>query len=229
MNHLITALRLVLAEQDLYSLARSIMSEFFSGLQTLEGKPLPLPHFKIVRHTGAKWLGRCTFKISNPVTTTIEIQKSIMNVPESLDRVLCHELIHHADFMTHERARSKYTREGHFGYFQEMADKINAKRGKDYVTEKSDVGYVQENLGQEILLLIYPYGNSQELGYSIAVRPSAKQKESMQRYVDRYAAKIVKTKDNQWANGPRVGSGKIAVPKGEEQQEVLRKLYEEAA
>ena len=225
MKTLLAALKLAVATSDLHSLARSIRSEFFSGVETLEGKPLPLPHFKVVRHTGAKWLGRCTFKRSNPVTTTIEIQKSILNVPESLDRVLCHEMIHHADFMVNELARTKY-RDGHGLYFTEMANKINAKRGKNYVTEKSDSGYAVEDLGQEIHMLIYPFNNGPELGYTVAVRPSAKQKEYIQRLLDlRDAAKLIKTKDNQWAGGPKIWGTKLAVHEGE-RQEVLRKLYE---
>ena len=62
---------------------------------------LPIPRIKIVDSMTAKWLGRDVYdpKVDKS-NTTMEIQKSILNDEKTLDRVLCHELIHHWDFVT---------------------------------------------------------------------------------------------------------------------------------
>jgi hypothetical protein len=217
----------IVSTANVQAIAKELLDKFFGDLH------LPIPKFKIVNNVAANWQGQCVFTPKDTSNTTINIQKRILGDDKTVRRILGHELIHHADFMLHG-AGNKFEHRlhgGHGKFFKEYAAKINAVMGEDYVTEKSDASYVEEDNQTEFYVLIRParHAKDKELGWSFAVRPSPKQKEYMQRIVKEGGGKIIKSKDKKFLRGPKIGlGGGIAIPRDEEFANLLRRLYEEA-
>jgi hypothetical protein len=205
---------------------------------------LPLPKIKIVNDLNARWLGRTTYNPhEDENNTTIEIQKKVVGDQDTLERIVAHELIHHWEFLVFyknslEREMSKiglkrlrrFKPAAHGKEFYEMAEKINAVMGKDYVTEKSDESYVKE-LDKEYYLLIVPaklYGGGGKFGWAWAARPSTEQKAVIQEKIAEDKAKLVKTKDERFLRGTKIKKfGGISIPRDEETQTKLREVYEQ--
>ena len=155
-------LRGVTAGADDFGLVQKILAEMMPVLQS----GLPKPEMKISNSPRAGWLGRDTWRITYDTktqqtgwsdTTVIEVQKSIVGNEETLRRVIAHELCHHEDslvnekpelerlgFPTYRRLRSGT---GHGAKWKAIAAKFNARYGADFVTEKSDQSYSQEQFG----------------------------------------------------------------------------------
>lgn len=217
-------------------LIKHLLTKFFSEIQ------LPMPIVKIVNNAVPKWLGRCVYTHNaNENRSVIEIQKSIVNDEKTLDRVLCHELIHAVDFykqyghpeqgqenwdkhVTHKRLG--FTSDGHGQVFQEWAAKINAVMGKDYVTKESDASYVVE-VTKEFFILVMPTSkNSEQYCYAWALKPSADQKAVIQQKMREENARLFMSKDERWTHGVKVKkySG-LSVPKDEPSKKKLKDLY----
>ena len=205
---------------ELLSMSKKILAEFFPDYKG------PLPIFKVVNQKTAKWNGRCVFKGKNCV---IELQKYIMDDPKTLDRILCHELIHHVDYLANDLSERKkhYGRdEGHGQFFKDSAKRINAKRGANYVTVISDQDFVISDSDKEFHMLIKPYEGN-ELCYTVAFKLNDSQKARIARDIQEFKARIVTSRDSRWMKAPSIGSGKVSIPTGDEQKAV-RDLYENA-
>jgi hypothetical protein len=105
--------------------------------------------------------------------------------------------------------RDIYGAEGKHGpLFFRMASKINAAFGPNFVTEKSDEGYVVGD-GPEAFILLWERGPGDIL-YSWAARPSLKQKEYISsKYIENPAEyKLVKSRDVSFqTQRARIGDG----------------------
>jgi hypothetical protein len=173
---------------------------------------LPVPEINVRNFTNVGWLGqmrtRLTKTVFDPdikVFHTLEVQKSILNDPETLRRVVAHEMIHLWQNATQPADKLymivKYGLDpsgGHGQDFLDYAAKINAMVGSEYITPKSDETY-KVALENEYYILIEPVKEEQNLhvkfGWSIAVRPSVKQREEIIRRMVQHQARLFKTKN----------------------------------
>lgn len=210
------------------AVVRSILDQFFSEWS------LPVPKVKLVNKMSARYLARCKWH-QGADNTEIEVQKSVLSDPKSLHRVLAHELIHHWQFLRTDQtdaiAMAKLglakMDDGHGQAFMQYAQKINASMGADYVSKKSDQSYDTSKV-PAFYILIQPHGSAQ-FGYSVAVRPSAKQKLEIEDRIKTRFAKLFKSTDGRLFVGaaPIKKYGGYVAPKNSEGDvaTALRDLY----
>jgi oligoribonuclease (3'-5' exoribonuclease)/8-oxo-dGTP pyrophosphatase MutT (NUDIX family) len=192
---------------------------------------VPVPKIEIRNHFASPWLGRCTFNVNQPGTSTIEIQKEVLADPVLTEKVLAHEMVHHLDYMQHQiqiikdMNRGIRRTNGHGEFFQKWADKINQIMGEGFVSEKSD-GPVRTEV-KEYFLLIEP--NKDRFTYAIAVRLSAQQKEQVAKHQGACQARLIKSTDPRFMHGAPIKLyGGMSAPRDAETQQKLKELYEAA-
>lgn len=205
-------------------MAKEIANKFFPDIKQ--------PSFKIARHTHVKWLGNTKAKWvedSDPVIT-VYIQKSILGDEKTLHRVLAHEMIHVWQYQTidikKEKELPKYAQTDFHGKtFEDMAAKMNAEYGKDYVNKTSDMSYIES--GQmEFYILIQPH-DDKRYGVTRFVRPSKKQKEEIKKRIGTKDAHVFKTKDSMFEGATPVKKyGGYSVYKKQEIHDKLKEIYE---
>jgi hypothetical protein len=194
------------------------------------------PVVRVKGNLGAKWLGRCvTNPKTTPDTTVIELQSSILNHPETLERVLAHEMIHHVDFQTMsagERALLARGRasDGHGRRFEELASVVNEEMGPDFVTVRSDEQYEKDENEREFYVLI-EQAMPGRLGWSWSAKIGPKAEGVVVRKKERGAV-LITSKDERFTAGVKIGDRPrrgMSVPAVKsELAEVLRELYEAA-
>lgn len=218
---------------DVQRIARELMPVLKPGL--------PLPEFKIVNSPRSKWLGQCVWKWGlnkegqpyGADNTEIALQKSLMVSEESLQRIIAHELCHHEHFLLKDKPELmklgyhtfKFLharRDGHGSEFKEVANRFNAKYGKDYVTRTSDEALVVNRGVKPYFLLIWDTGK--KLVYSQAARLSSKQKAYIERH-DCREYRLVRTDDPEFIHGSSIGNG-WRIPSTPERKETIQKLWE---
>jgi len=192
----------------------------------------PRPILRFRSNLGSKWLGICRWSSSLPETSVMELQKSILSHPLTLERVVAHEMIHHHDFMTMtpndiQLIKLRLRPDGHGEKFAEGCKKINAIMGKDFVTKTSDQEYVTTKGNKEYFLLIEPGMGGDRLGWAWAARISPKAKEWVQKHIATYKARLIRTTDERWTGGAKIQRfGGFSFPKhGIMEEELLRDLY----
>ena len=193
------------------AIAQEVMDKHFPG------ENLPMPEINVRNYINVKWLGLMRTKLVPPYVDKplfiLEIQKAIINDPETLRRVIAHEVVHewqniHKDNLElMMMARFQTPDIGHGKDFEDKAAQINTIEGPDYITKKSDDSYKLENR-KEYYLLIQPKldkdGNVLFLGWSWAARPSIQQREEIMMRMVNKNAKLFKSKDPQWLNGVQI-------------------------
>ena len=228
------------------TLANKVMNELFSVLGEAN---LPKPTMKIVNQPRANWLGRDTWRVGiqngKPYwesNTTIDLQRSILNDENTLRRIIAHELAHHADALVNGVERAKEVRDlytyksfvrdqhfaGHGKGWKQYAQKFNAKYGADFVTEKSDQTYVEEDQELRPYNILLKRDHDGKLAYEVSTRMTAKAK----RYLDRLAQdksetehRLAQTNDRAFMNGFLIGSWYWVHPKEPETQQKLEELW----
>lgn len=179
---------------------------------------LPLPKLKVVDNPSARWLGRTTYRTEQPETTVIELQKRILTDPKTLERVLEHELVHHVDFLKNpiDPSQKNLKRNPHDKFFQGWANKINQKKGKNFITKVSDQTYVQNVEKEMHVMLIHEHG---KIGYALIHDP----KEAPA------GSKIIKTHDARFEHAPKFEEhGKYAIPRDADFQKYLKDLFDKS-
>jgi hypothetical protein len=219
-----------IASADLHGLVAKYMSML--GLDVA-------PVVKVKNAIGARNLGTCKWTPGQP-TSTIEVQKTVTGNPATLERVVAHEMAHHAAFLDAIKAMQAIVLErgseaGPYvrGYLQDLRRSdghgeewlryvkiINAQMGSDFVTQKSDETYVQDAETKPYYVLIAALPNG-KYGYQIGVSLSAKMKQVIERAGQAYGAKLIKTTDARWQHGPRIGNPSWATS-GDKQDEMKR-------
>jgi hypothetical protein len=172
---------------------------------------LPEPQIRIADYTRSKWLGRTEWKHGDP-NTVILLQKAICYDEETLTRVLAHELVHHEQMLkvwsTYPGGKGfdrRVRQEGGHGWvFKEIADRWNAKHGKDFITAKSDESYEKQFTERPFFLLLSrtSWGSPR---WQASIRISGKQKiwmtgKNMEEY------RLTQTTDQDFVNSPNIGS-----------------------
>lgn len=195
------------------------------------------PWIEVRDNVGAKWLAITEWRSSRPETTTIVVQRKILDVPETLERAVAHEVIHHVQFMKMTKADlamlklgRKDLSSGHGPDFRQMAEKINAIKGEGFVTEKSDETYDVPVSGKKIFVLIEPVPGDR-LGWAWGARLSPQMEAEIQsRSVSTAGVALVETDDDRFIHGVKIKKygGRSIPPKGSELETRLRELYEEA-
>jgi 8-oxo-dGTP pyrophosphatase MutT (NUDIX family) len=193
---------------EIPSIVRKLMAVLPAGT--------PMPNIKVVNSPTSHWLGICRFKYGDD-NTLIELQQSIIGDTHTLERVIAHELCHHAEFMesaamakekgwskeTHAKI-DKYTHRPHGPKFREWANKFNAIYGADFVTETSDSDMVRAESTRDINVLLWAKPNG-KLYWCFTMRPSAKQREFIKDKLAQPGYKYVVTRDIDFAQGAPIG------------------------
>jgi hypothetical protein len=191
------------------------------------------PIVEVHDNLGAKTLGVAR-RSSRDTTTFIEIQKKILAHPRTLERVIAHEMIHHAQYeaMSLEQMRSAARgrgglSDGHGEDFKQMAARINAVKGEDFVTEKSDQDYELAPNTRQFFVLIEPVMNDTRIGWSWAARLSTQMKAGIER---RDKAVLVMSVDERFLTGTKIKrfAGCSLSGEGSELESDLWDLYHEA-
>lgn len=203
----------------------ALIRQFAVKYGRLLGEP-SLPKIVIRDNLGSKWLGRLTFRKGSE--NVMEIQARALVDERTLERIVAHEMAHHVEMLGLTERDMSLLKVGirpqsHGDRWKELAAKINAVAGAGFVTKDSDHDFVLTTETKPYLILIAPIG-SNTLGYAIGMRPSPKQ----QRYIDQRltnGAKLIRTTDATWVDGPKMGDG-WAVPRKPEEKERLQKLYD---
>jgi hypothetical protein len=190
------------------------------------------PVVEVKTRVGSGWLGRDSWVSTLPYTTTLELQRSILGDPRTLERIVAHEMVHHRDFLAMTPDQIALSRfgirgEDHGAAFRHGAAIINAVMGPDFVTVHSDKEYVQAPLDKDLYLLIVPIHGGR-LGYAWAARLSPEATSVVAKNALE-GGKLVRTRDRQWTEGrakiKRFGG--LSVPKvGTPMEAQLRALYE---
>src|SRR5258708_7228725 len=184
-------------------------------LAILGEQDLPRPRLEFRANILARWLGVDVWRPSDPSTTTLLLQKSILGHPRTLERVGAHEVIHHVDFMRMSAREVEAirlgarTRDGHGASFLEKAALINARMGDGFVTVRSDEEYVRAKNARPFFLLIAPlseplvggyYSIGDRFGWAWAARLSP---DGSTRAAQKLAlgARLVATTDERWLAG----------------------------
>lgn len=201
---------------------------------------LPLPEFKVANNYNSPWLGRCVWRMGQE-NTTIFLQKKIFTDEETLDRVVAHELCHHADFILNElpeyqknpRAAAYMLkhRDGHGAPFMKFAEMINSRFGEKYITKVSDMAMVTDNVADYWCILVKKPSGA--ISWAVARRPSNKQKgwvaAMMASARPGVLVKLVKLNDPMLAHGTSIGNG-LSLPLNNDSEEakVLKERLEYA-
>lgn len=191
-----------------------------------------LPRVVVRDNVGSRWLGRTIWHPMHPGSTTIELQKVVLNHPDTMERVVAHEVIHHVEFVELTPEQVELFRNGRFKpakhgrRFHELARRVNEERGDaQFVTEISDQSYVLES-ERKFLVMVVEIAPGR-FGYAYAVKLSPKMIGALKRYKENHrVVRVAESTQRKWSRGPRFGDGRYAVPTEPEEQEELRTLYE---
>ncbi len=195
------------------------------------------PEIEIRDNLGTKWVGRCIFNASHPGMTVIQIQERVLSHARTLERVVAHEMIHHAEALQFTPGHVSMIRLGiqgmsHGKFFREGQALVNSLMGDNFVTEKSDSDDVLVPNSKEYYLLITPLvPGSDRLGWAWAVRLTPQMNERIG-VVRARGGRLIKTVDERWTTGPKIHRHNgMAYPTGSQPEvvEALRRLYDEAA
>lgn len=199
------------------------------------------PKVNVSDNIGATRSGVCKW-IPGHKTSTIHIQKSVLSDPVTLERVLAHEMAHHAVFLGNIRdletivqergsqagpyvrgyIRDLRRRDGHGEAWLQYVKIINGHMGSGFVTPKSDDTYVESQETKPYYLLIAKLPNGR-FGFQIGVTLSSRMKQVIDKASQRYEAKLIKTTDPKWQHGPRIGNSNWAVSM--DKQDEMQRLH----
>lgn len=196
-----------------------------------------LPEITIRNNLHVNWLGRTLWTTKNPDNTVIELQRSVLDDPRTLERVVAHEMVHHVQLLEQteediERFKRGAEFDGHGRRFLELAEQVNDHVGDpNFVTVTSDETY--EVKSKSYFLLVVPFGDEGpyegKYGYAAAGRIGPKGRRFIEKYTGpEYNAKLMRSNDPRWiAGGAKIGK-QFGVPRDDADQATLKELYEAA-
>lgn len=142
----------------------SPIAAVFLRLLDPEGK-YPLPKISITNRAGMDWLGRILSQLSGDgrvvtgVNGEVQIQRGALEDDRTLHRVLAHEIVHYVvewelfNGVPYEDVRGLKSKEGMHGpKFLEVAGRLNALYGADFITVTSDESYAYKH--KEVYLFV---------------------------------------------------------------------------
>lgn len=195
----------------------------------------PEPDISVVDNLGSKWLGLCEWNPRRPMTTTIYLQRRIVDDSRTLERVIAHEMIHHKEMLNLSPSEKALIKHGkghvlnpHGPSFHQGQAMINEVMGDDFVSEESDQDFVYKKNEKPFYVLIMegPRGNPRHaLGWAWAVRLSPQMKNKIAREIAS-GAKLVMTTDDRWTAGTKIKMG-MSLPRNDDEATALAELAEE--
>lgn len=201
---------------------------FIRKYMRILGTSGPLPRVVLKSNLGSTWLGRHTY-FPKAGDSLIEVQREALVDDPTLERIVAHETVHHAEALelsASDRALLKLGARlpGHGEEFRSRAAKINAVMGAGFVTVESDKSYKKAASTKEFFILILPISGSR-LGYAWTVRPSPE----LLTYIEKKkaeGARLVATRDERFVRGAKLKRlGPFSVPADAETQAKLAALY----
>lgn len=189
------------------------------------------PRLIVKDNLGSKWLGRCLWSERSPGSSLIEIQKSILSQPRTLERVVAHEMVHHLHFLKLtpydiQLIKLGIRKDGHGKAFCDDAKIINAVMGKDFVNITSDESDTFEENKKPFFILVRKLEGNRGWGWSWGSRLSPKMKQEIVRQRER-GAKVFQVTERIWTAGAKLERfGGFSVIKPGPHEDQLRSLYE---
>lgn len=197
------------------------------------------PQIVFADNLGSRWLAHDRFSFSRPETTTITIQRRVLGDERTLERVVAHEMVHHAEAVSMSADDLERMRAGllvgirpdaHGKDFLERAARVNAVMGPDFVTVKSDQAYVESENERPYELLIVPVTvrqGEQTFGFAWAARIG----HAARPWVDakiRQGAVLTTATSRRWTIGQKIKRfGSLSLPRNDEEKELLREMFED--
>ena len=187
------------------------------------------PIVEIRDNLGVKWLGRTILRGQQ---VWIEIQARVLKDPRTFERVLAHEMIHYAEFLSYtdqDRQRVKLGIKGpeHGSSFWKLAEVVNEAKGSDFVTETSDTDYDLVENERPYFVVI-----EKVMRDRYAWRWAAKRTPAIDAKIARMVAGgavLAETTSDLLLTGAKLGKGKIGsslAKPGSDKENLLRELYE---
>lgn len=220
------------SEAEARARARHAVDRYVAKYMTILGVDGEHPVVKIRSHLGSRWLGRSTWRPSQPRTTLLELQQSILGDDRTLERVVAHEVIHHRDAIAISASEVALLRlgirpESHGATFREGAARINAVMGPGFVTETSDQDYQTTSARRTFVVLITPLPGGR-LGWSWTARLGPRAADWVRELVAR-GSRLVHTTDERWTRGRKIERyGGYSVPRDSQDVTLLQELYASA-
>jgi hypothetical protein len=189
------------------------------------------PFVEVKNNLGSKWLGRTNFRGGE---IWIEVQRRATADPETLEKVLAHEMVHFVEMSTLEGADLALARLGrsveHGRRFWELAQAVNVVKGENYVTEESDSSYELAPNDRVFTLLVH-YPMRDRIGWRWAARRTPAIDRIIARLVLEDGAVVVESTDERFLSGAKLGKGKIGsslAKPGSELEADLQEIYRAA-
>lgn len=197
------------------------------------------PVVEVKDNIGSKWLGQTVLRRGE---IWIELQARAMADPETLEKIVAHEMAHYAEMSTIEAHEIALLRLGrrlpsleHGEKFWRFAKMINDVKGDDFVTEKSDESYeLAENTRPYFLVV----GRDKRLRSGLEPRFwwrwCAKRTPAIDNIIARLVAEgavLVESTDEQFLSGAKLGKGKIGssmAKAGSDKEAALQEIFETA-
>ncbi|MGL4401632.1 MAG: SprT-like domain-containing protein, partial [Luteolibacter sp.] len=196
--------------RDLVAIYKDAMKKYFPSYN------VPAPNFKVVNRATATFLGQTRHIRSQP-TTTILIQKSILDDEDTLRRVVAHEAIHHIDMLTNPRSS------GHGGFFQKLSKQANEIEGREFINAVSDETY-KTSATKKFYLFIMKNKDGRYV-FAPSYRPASAVLEKMKPEIEAGEIAIVVSDDPRFSTVGAFRFGKEWF-RGADKQEELGKLFD---
>lgn len=180
----------------------------------------------------SRWLGR-THYFPKTGQTAIELQRKLLNSRSNLERVIAHEVIHLVNFHTYYGSaehKQRLGKTGHGPAFMELAEKVNAVKGENFVTETSDQSYEEVPTSKPYYMLIVPPGVLAPASMGHLWAWAARHTPKMDRVISIVLGEggaFITARDPRFVGGQnRIGSGRWASPHDADVKAELERLHQ---
>lgn len=189
-----------------------------------------IPQIKIRDNQTSRWLGRYHYVAGMyDRMNLMEIQRRVMFDVRSLERIVAHEMVHHADFLNSPKDEVRWL--DHGPRWQLFADRVNRAMGDDFVTVFSDSTIIKSPVTkQPYIVMIVKIVNRGDLAMQgrgdLAIQNAKHLTLAVRDYMKRVGApaRFVWTTDSRWVTPKTIGGRKLTLPAREDRQD-LEKLY----
>lgn len=193
------------------------------------------PELVIRDRATSTWLGRYSSG-----ECLIEIQKRVLFHEKSMERVIAHEVAHHADFLCRRKSKGITTCRpidlDHGPKWQFFVDKINRAMGKDFVTvlpvdivrAPETKPYVLMISRQFLVPLVSETSTFEPLVVTNAYQITPRMREFLLKHGSSIGARLIMSTDPRWIRGPKIAARRARMPKNEREHQDLHALYAKA-
>ena len=185
------------------------------------GTEIPPPMMQVVHLPSVEWAGLSEWHHDKQVHGLIKVQKTALKDPETLERIIAHEICHYWEFFsTFEWGEGDPEELGHGGQslWAKAAKIINGKVGNpNFITELSDTSYVFRN--SKTFYVLVAQGMS-ELGWVWFSQVTPAMKHSIQALMENGPVAILKTDRDAFLSS-KAKLPNIGIPRGDKEMNQL--------